>query len=179
MKLQDVTHWAEIIASVAVVLSLVFLTLEVRNNTRALDRQAIRDRSEALNAPFLDNSDLPAIIAAVKAVDGPEPSEQALVDRYDITYEQATVLARQVNRGWVGMEADYVLSGESVPLKKRIQLNFSFPDQVLLWEVGGMPQVANADFRAYVERVRRLPVDPIVQKYREKLQTLKKMHDED
>ena len=95
MKLQDVTHWAEIIASVAVVLSLVFLTLEVRNNTRALDRQAIRDRSEALNAPFLDNSDLPAIIAAVKAVDGPEPSEQALVERYGITYEQATVLANR------------------------------------------------------------------------------------
>jgi hypothetical protein len=91
MKLQDVAHWAEILASLAVVVSLVFLTLEIRENTISLESQAIRHRSIALNSTFARNPKIPEILAKTKAVDGPEPLEHAYVERYGLIYEEASI----------------------------------------------------------------------------------------
>ena len=104
MKLQEWAHWAEITASVAVVVSLVFLTGEVSKNTLALERQTIRDRSAAINAPYLNDSQIPAISAKVNAVDGSRPLVHAYVERYSLTYEEAVILVRYLSVVWTGLE---------------------------------------------------------------------------
>ena len=152
MKLQEWAHWAEITASVAVVVSLVFLTGEVSENTLALERQAIRDRSAAVNAPFLNDSQIPAIHAKVKAVDGSRSLVQAYVERYSLTYEEAFIWTRYLSVVWTGLEADFILEGESLSLKNRIKSLLSWPDDQMYWEYGG-GQVSDASFIAYVERL--------------------------
>ena len=47
MDLDKWTHFAEITASIAVVASLIFLTLEIGDNTRAMERQSLRDRAKS------------------------------------------------------------------------------------------------------------------------------------
>ena len=173
MKLQDWAHGAEIFASFAVVVTLVVLSLEIRDNTRALDSQAIRDRSTALNAPYATSPKIPAILAKVKAIDGPEPGEQALIERYGLTYEEAGIWGRFVSQVLTDLEAEYVLSGESQQLEERIQLLFSFPDVVLNWEY--RVQLSNQDFGKYVERVRELPNSLMVEAYRQELKRLKEL----
>ena len=141
MNLKQTASWAEIIASAAVVVSLVFLIFEVRENTRALDRQAIRDQSTVLNAPFVRDPKIPAILAKVKDIDGPEPIEQALIDRYGMTYEEAAIFGRYVSANLNVIEAEFALTGPSPRLQERIQLLLSFPDVQLTLQWA--PQIAN------------------------------------
>ncbi len=152
MKLQEWAHWAEITASVAVVVSLVFLTGEVSENTLALERQAIRDRAAGINAPFLYDSPIPAIHTKVKAVDGSRSLIQAYVERYSLTYEEAGIWTRYLNVVWTGLEADFILDGESLSLKNRVDELLRNPDDQMYWEHGG-GQVSDASFIEYVERL--------------------------
>jgi hypothetical protein len=174
MNLKQTASWAEIIASAAVVASLVFLIFEVRENTRALDRQAIRDQSTALNAPFVDDPKIPAILAKVKEVDGPEPIEQALIDRYGMTYEEAAIFGRYVSANLNMIEAEFALTGPSPRLQERIQLLLSFPDAqlVLQWA----PQLSSEEFIAYVNEARDAPVPARIKEYREELRRLRERH---
>ena len=171
MKLQDWANWAEILASIAVVASLVFLAMQVRDNTRALESQAISDRAATLNGPFTNGSAVPEIFAKIKAVDGPEPLEQAYVDRYGMTYEEAGIWKRYMGTVWGGLAAIYARSGESSELTESIQLLALFPDDQMYWNLGGMG--INEGFRAYVHRALALPEADRVHEYRQRLQELK------
>ena len=152
MKLQEWAHWAEITASVAVVVSLVFLTGEVSKNTLALERQAIRDRSAAINAPYLNDSQIPAIDAKIGAVHGWRPLVHAYVERYSLTYAEAVIWVRFLSVVWTGLEADFILDGESLSLKNRVDGLLSNTDDQMYWEYGG-GQVSDASFIEYVERL--------------------------
>ena len=79
MKLQQWAHLAEIGASVGVIVTLLLLLQEVRGNTAAIERQASLDRTTAWTAPFFPSSDLPDILAKIKAVDGVEPANRRLL----------------------------------------------------------------------------------------------------
>ena len=171
MNLKQTANWAEIIASAAVIASLVFLIFEVRENTRALDRQAIRDQSTILNAPFVGDPKIPAILAKVKEIDGPEPGEQALIDRYGMSYEEAAIYGRYVSANFNGLEAEFALSGASPRLQERIQLLLSFPDVQLALKWA--PQLSSEEFIEYVDELRDAPVSVRVEIYRAELQRLR------
>ncbi len=153
MKLEKWAHWAQITSSLAVVVTLVFLARGLHENTLALQREAALERAYAINSPFLTSSKLPEILTKIKAVDGPNPAEQAFMDRYGLSHEEAVVWGRHLGLIWSGLEADYLLNGESQALRSRIEMLLRFPDNQLLWEQGA-PQVSDAGFQAYVERVR-------------------------
>jgi hypothetical protein len=91
LKLQNWTNIAEITASVAVIISLLFLTHQVGENTSAIERQILLDRSSALTSPFLSDERLPAILSKIKAIDGADPMEQSFMDRYLLTYDEASI----------------------------------------------------------------------------------------
>src|SRR3990170_2301333 len=111
MKLEKWVPVGELVASVAVVVSLVFLMREVRVNTRAIERQAVLERAQAINAPFLTESAVPEILAKIKAVDGAEAMEQAFIERYGLSHEEASIWARYLGVIWTGIEADFLVRG--------------------------------------------------------------------
>jgi len=155
MKLENASRWVEIAANVGVIVTLVLLVAEVRTNTRALQRQAFMDRSTALNGPFFEDPDLARILTGIKEVDGwgNEEWEPAFVDRYGMSLEDAVRWGRHLGMIWQGLEADYVLEGPSEGLASRVRLLLQFPDNELLWELGGGP-TSNESFRAYVQGLR-------------------------
>ena len=151
MKLKKWVHVSEIVASIAVVASLIFLALQIGDNTRTLQRQEIRDRSDALTSPFLDVSKVPSILTKIKAVDGIEDLEKAYMDRYNLTHEEASIWVRYQNVLWAGLEADFVANGISPALEAYIKLLLRYPDVRLSWEYRW--SVQDSDFIGYVERL--------------------------
>ena len=152
MDIQSWAHRAEITASFAVVVTLVFLLLEVRNNTMAIERQANLERSAGINASFLTSPDLARILAKVKVVDGLESLTQAYSERYDLSAEESIVWSRHLGIIWSGIEADYLYSGSSDTLDRYIDDLLSFPDEQIHWEHSKV--LYDEDFRSYVEGIR-------------------------
>lgn len=152
-RLEQWSHWAEIVASVAIVVSLVFLIQEVRYNSSIMERQAVLDRTEAFNAPFFQESPLPAILTKVKEVDGYDAIELAFVERYDLTYQEATLWVRHLSVLWAVLEADYRVGGLTPELTAMVQGLLATDDNRLFWEQGA-PLVTSGGFRAYVDGVR-------------------------
>jgi len=153
MKLERWAHWAEIGASAAVVVSLLLLVQQVRQNTVMLERQIALDRSTAFNAPFLEDSPLPDILERIKAVDGREPVEAALMARYDLDYAEAVRWVRHLALVWTALEADFIANGRSASLDGVAWALLGSPDNRLYWE-NGAPQVTDGDFRGYVAGLR-------------------------
>jgi hypothetical protein len=149
MKTEKLAHWAEIISSLVVVITLVFLIGEVQRNTTALERQAEMDRNSSLTLPFFEAPELASIIAKIKEVDGPDPLPEALVERYGLTYEEADLWSRMMYGMWFGLETDFnALGPEEAEMLLRTLL--STPDNQLYWETLG-PVYSNAEFRAFVD----------------------------
>ena len=152
MKLQQWAHLAEIGASVGVIVTLLLLLQEVRGNTAAIERQASLDRTASWTAPFFPSSDLPDILAKIKAVDGEEPGQQAFVDRYNLTAEESILWIRHLSSIWTRLETEYLYDGPSEALGLVIQGLLTTPDNQLFWEhpMG----ILTAEFMWYVESVR-------------------------
>jgi len=88
MTLEKWAHWAEIVSSIAVVATLLFLVQEIRGNTQALERQITMDRVSAVNTPFFTAPELASVIVKIKAVDGALPGPKAYAERYGLTPEE-------------------------------------------------------------------------------------------
>lgn len=153
MKLEKWAQWAEIVASAAVIVTLVVLVGEVRGNTLALERQADLDRATALNTPFFYAPELASVLARIKAVDGQDPLPQALMDRYELTAEEAILWERHLWQVWLQHEADFERGGPSSKLDGWIAAALATPDNLLYWQVMG--RGSGAEFRAYVDGIAR------------------------
>jgi hypothetical protein len=146
----------ETLGFLGVIASMVFVGMEIRQNTLALRREAALERAYAMSEPFLTDSELPEILAQIKAVDGMDAGALAFMERYDLSYEQTTVWLRHLLLIWSGMQADYLLEGESPLLGDQITALLGNPDNQLFWELRS-PMLSDPGFIAYVERVRPTP----------------------
>lgn len=151
MTLERWAHWAEIIASFAVILTLIVVGGEVRDNTRALERQADLDRASALTTPFFEAPQLASILARIKDVDGSDPMAQALVDRYALSMEDAILWERHLWRVWLEHEADFNRTGATAELQAWVRGALESPDNRLYWEIKG--PVSGPGFRALVDQL--------------------------
>jgi hypothetical protein len=149
-------QWAqriEIVASLSVILTLVFLILEVRGHSSAIERQIMRDQWISVSDVIINNSDMAETYVKIKAVDGVEPLIQAFIDRYTLSAEESVRWTRFQLLHWGGIRADYVYSGPSQALEEQISGLLGFPDNELFWRYAIAPDLRD-DFNAYVASVR-------------------------
>jgi hypothetical protein len=151
MKLQEWAHWAEIVSSVAVVGTLLFLIREVRGNTQALDRQITMDRVSTVNNPFFTAPELASILVKIKAVDGPLPGPKAYAERYPLTPEEAVLWDRHLTLLWMGLEADYRYGETGGEVEAWVRDLLTHADNRLYWEANRMWH--GPEFRALVDRI--------------------------
>ncbi len=151
MKTEKLAHWAEIISSLVVVVTLIFLIHEVQRNTKALERQASLERAADLTTPFFEAPELASILAKIKEVDGADPFPQALAERYDLTPAEAALWDRHLGQVWSGMEIDFYLGVEPGNVRRILRLLLSAPENQLRWEM--MAPYSGADFRAFVDSI--------------------------
>lgn len=155
MKLHEWADLAEVVASIAVVVTLIVLVFEVRANTAAIERDALLERSNRLSAPFLNTADLSRISAKIQAVDGVDPVIQAFVDHYGLSVAEADRWTRVLTLVWQSLLADYQYNGPSENLAATIRGLISTADNQLFWTHRRSDLRHNDAFNAYVERVRK------------------------
>lgn len=143
-------HYIEVITGLSVVVTLGVLIVEVRTNTRAIERQILVDRAANAAAPFVLGSELLEAYERIKEVDGWDPEVQEFMERYDLEPRQAIAWTRFLLVNWAGLESDYLTSGPSDKLRSQIIGLMTFPDNQLFWESAG--GWFDSGFVAYVEQ---------------------------
>ena len=147
----------ETLGFLGVMTGLVFVGIEIQQNTRVLRREAALARAASLTEPYLGDSPLPAILELIKSVDGFDPQTSPFMEQYDLSYQQALIWTRHLFQLWFGLEADYMLEGVSPGVENRVALLLGAPDNQLFWEVIDPLVFSSPQFVAYVGGVR----DPI------------------
>lgn len=141
----------EVLVALSVVVSLIVLIVEVRTNTRAIERQSDLDYIEAFTQPFIDDVQMGDVLAKLKARDGDEPTVAALIDAYDLSDVEAAAWMRYLYRTWYGMEADYRYGGR-VMVEDRIRVLSPYPDFEIYWKTSGA--IHSQEFRELVDEIR-------------------------
>ena len=151
-KLQKITLLTEMIGGVAVLLTLIILIVEVRENTEASRRANLIQLTTAPLNAYLDNPDVQAISS--KIADGAEGSRlpTELQDEFGLTHEEAHLYARYLGYTWRIRESEY-LFGNSEPAVFRQNMIFYLnnPEDKVYWEYGQAPY--HPEFRAYIDGI--------------------------
>ena len=120
---------AEIIASVAVVITLVILIVQIREGNEIERAEAGLRQAQWDAQMFLTSGELPKILAKIKDVDGNDM--QPFMDRYNLTYAEAATWNRWLTLMWRGIEIDFYRNGPSEALAQGIRNTAMWADQSL------------------------------------------------
>ena len=154
MNNEKLAVWAEVVASIAVVVTLAFLIYEVRQNTVAVERQTYLDRQARLLEPYLESQDFREIYVKIKNRDGLEPRVQHFVDTYALSVEEALYWVRHLDQNWRGFENDFYRYGPNAGLNGMITGFLSFPDGRLYWDSAAQTAGFSDEFVNHVESLR-------------------------
>ena len=149
MKTEKLAHWAEIISGLVVIVTLIFLIQEIKDNTRAVQRQTDLDRAAAFTTPFFVAPELASVIAKIKEVDGADPLPEVYMEEYGLTHAEATLWERHLWFVWLGLEAEFEQNGESEEVASSVSALLSTHDNELYWEVLGSSH--DTEFRTFVD----------------------------
>lgn len=94
------------------------------------------------------------ILGKIKSVDGRDALPQALVEQYGLSYEEATVWERHLWLVWSGLEAEFILRGESEELRALVGALKSNPDNQTYLEGASVRHAAA--FLDHLDRVQAL-----------------------
>jgi len=118
----------EAVGLVAIVASLVFLGLEIRQNTLTQEREMQMERVLSYADVYLNQPVLADIYAKVKEVDGLEPLAAAFVDRYQLTPAESVLWARNTSRIMWIIHAQFLSDGPSDQLERELKGLLLYPD---------------------------------------------------
>jgi hypothetical protein len=152
MKLAQWAQISEVLATVGIVVTLLFVAFEIRTNNDLIEYQleinrVTRDVADA-ESPLW-----PDILSKIDDVDPiPNPGVQIYVDRYDMTLAEADYLARTKRRRWVGWQADFAF-GYTDAIERLIPITLTRQDDVLYWDT--VKNLYDQDFVRFVEDLRQ------------------------
>lgn len=154
MKLRLWVDIAEITASIAVVVTLVLLILQMRESD-ALERVQNSVRMAQWDAQvFVQSDQLPIIAAKIETA----RNHDYLVEfrkRYDLSVEEAGIWNRWLLLLWKGLEAEFLSTGPSERLADRIRAMAAYEDQrmlILPWVTSSNVLFVD-EFSKYVDRL--------------------------
>lgn len=145
------TKWkdyAELAGIVAIIVSLVVLIIEVRQNTLITERQIALDRAAAMTSPFFD-SELPSILEKIKSHDGLDLNIVPFIEAYDLSYREAVIWERHLQYAWAVLEAEFEADGPSPSLDASILAMLSTRDNQFYVTYSGKFRFSD-EFRDYV-----------------------------
>lgn len=125
------------IGAIAVVVTLGYLTVQIRQNNQMLGRQAHYDRSGSIYEPFLvPGSPLALIHQKVNGADGTiEPVTNTFMQQYGLDFTESVTWLRYLQRTFFCWEADFLFLGRSHGLDQQIAgILRLFPNVQLFWK---------------------------------------------
>ena len=141
----------EIAGSSAVLLSLIYIAVQLRDTKRNAARTAALELHQAMAGTVLGTPQIAEIIAKVSEVDGASDVLTELQTTYNLTGGEAVLYARFLSTGWRTLELDYLTRGEKIT--QPIERLLSQPSYYRLFETNN--KFYDAGFVKFVESVRR------------------------
>lgn len=117
MESKKIRDWLEIVATLSVLAGLLLVAQEIRVNTRANALQTAVDTSAALTEPFFQSKELKSASEKIHRLDGAYAPEVALIERYDLSPEEAIVWSRHLLQIWIQVEAMYKYQDEALAVR--------------------------------------------------------------
>jgi len=153
MDTDRLNRWLTLVANLGVIAGIVFLAIEIRQNTATQELQMRMDRISGLMDPYFESPELVEVWAKVKAVDGLEPVAERFVDRYKLTPEEAALWSRLIHRDWYVMQAQFITDGPSEDIERTVRnFYYLYPDFRIVYEVNEDDALSN-EFIEYVESI--------------------------
>ena len=149
MNWNAISAFGDIVAALAVIASLMYLARQIRESTEGQLRSMRNWHEDAVSGDLIGSSDLARILTKIKEVDGHSSLVEAMVERYDLSYEDANRWVRYLMRMWFGMHTDFKFGASD---DAGIQAAFYYPDQALFWDHA--KRAFSADFVAHVDSLR-------------------------
>ena len=145
-------QYIEVATALSVIITLVVLIVEVRTNTKTIERQLLVDRAGNIARPFMSSPELLEAFERIKEVDGWNPGIANLREYYGLEPQQAIAWNMFLLANWSGLEADFVTVGPSDGLRSQIRGLMRFPDNHIFWS--NSSGAFRPSFVAYVDQVR-------------------------
>ena len=151
MNLQEVSELAQVIGNVAVIVTLVVLIVQIRANTRAVDRQKRVDRGRALRDAYFASPDLVRALVKINATNGGLSLHVELAERFGLTPEEGWLVMMHQGGTWSIYEADFLASGPSASLERSIVAYLGGPHNLMGWQ--HLRRARDAAFAHYVDAI--------------------------
>ncbi len=152
MNWEAISAVGQVLSALAVVATLVYLSVQVRQNNRLIQRDAHLDRIRHVADPLIGSPEqLANVLEKVNTKDGcVEPVTQAFMEKYDLSFEEAMTILRYLHRLWFGYEADFLFTDRTEHLDRMIPAMMSFENNRLFWQYEKR-WLFSPEFIAYVD----------------------------
>jgi len=136
MNVENVNRWLTLAANLGVIVGIVFLALEVNQNTQMtlIDRE---DRQqEQSNGRFIDSDSLAEIEAKISAVVGITETETRLMKDYGLTLAEAKLWRKYMLNQWLAGASNFEVTGSDIPCAVGASLTRVNDNHILFEELG-------------------------------------------
>ena len=136
MNLEKLNQWLATIANLGVLVGIIFLAIEIQQNTNAVKYEAVLAQQEVVNGPFTNTDRLPEILAQIHEVQGGNALPLELSKVYNLSMEDSLRWARYLTQIWQTNEADWLLLGEDESICEYSKiLLISAQDNEIYWRI--------------------------------------------
>jgi hypothetical protein len=112
MKLAALNDWLTLIANIGVLAGLIFVGLEIRQNTLALEREISISSAESTHGVVANSDYLAQINQKMTEVNGAIGPVVALQELYGLSEEEAHRWWRYLFQVWLRNQADWIYGGK-------------------------------------------------------------------
>jgi len=134
LKLKNLNEWLTLAANVGVLAGIVFLGLEIQQNTKAIERDIQIQSSEVRHGQIANSDYLPSITVKLNEVQGRSSIVTQFIEEFGFTTEEANRWWRYLAQNWEQNEADWIYRGrppDDCPIALRL---IEFKDNQLFYE---------------------------------------------
>ena len=100
----------EVLGSIAVLASLIYIAVQVRETKITANRASRIERNNAFSKTMLETPELSEIVAKINEVDGSDPFVSEMQETYGLTAAQAELYSRYLGTAWKMTETDFLTS---------------------------------------------------------------------
>ena len=150
-KLSDLASIAEIVSSVAIVITIAVLILELRSNSALLERQIELDRIDRISV-ILADAELAEILQRTGRGGQPSRMERLVMNEFDLTLPEAAKFGRYTGNQWQAVQADFAFFGPTERLEERIFGMLLRPGQAFWWQHKS-PNLWTDEFQQFVDGI--------------------------
>jgi len=111
VNLDKINGWLTLIANLGVIAGLVFVGLELRQNTMAMDREIRTSFADNIHGSIAESEYLVPIVTKIMAAEGSDDFLKELREQYGLNAEEAQRWWRYWMQTWLRNQADWIYEG--------------------------------------------------------------------